>query len=390
MVSERNSPNPKASERSGSFISTEFVLVSVAALILPFLGATFSPPPQSSVHPGLLAALTGLDLWHSAWLTQILVASGIEIVLAAGVGLAFSKAPSNVSRLLVLIFFLISAIGLLCWLAIPSIRGSGNGLVLADFSISLPIYISAVLACLRLVQRSVFDAISIDGASPWLTFRTVVFPLLGPALLVMVLSRLFVLFQEFARHYGLSATVPLGCALAVLAAILIWRAFVAGIFRTSQKKVADRQPVDTIKLLDDSTINLVAVKLRSKEGTQIQMFGEPAWAPLSPELAQQFQQHKVEKLAVGFRPANVQILSETKKTAFHGVVYSFEPLGKLALLTIEAVDGTRVRALVDSSLAFAVDRRISFWIDPNDLVLQGQSSQPAPSHPKERVKEIDG
>jgi hypothetical protein len=63
-------------------------------------------------------------------------------------------------------------------------------------------------------------------------------------------------------------------------------------------------------------------------------------------------------------------LSEPKKTAFHGVVYSFEPLGKMGLLTIEAVDGTRVRALVDGSLAFAIDRRVSFWVDPNDLVFQ--------------------
>jgi ABC-type glycerol-3-phosphate transport system permease component len=392
MASERNSLDPKAPEQSGFFISTESVLVSVAALILPFLGVTFSPPPQSSVYPGLLAALTGPDLWHSAWLARLLVASGIEIVLVAGIGLAFSKAASNVSRSLGRIFFLISAISLLCWLAIPSIRSLENGSILADFSISLPIYIAAVLAHLRLVQRSVYDAISIDGASPWLTFKTVIFPLVRPALLIVVLSRLFVSFQEFARHYGLSATIPLGCALTVLAAILIWRAFVAGVFRTSQEKVAGRQPIDTVKLLDDSNINLLEVKLRSKEGTQIQMFGESAWTSLSPELAQQLQQHQVEKVAVGVRPANVQILSEPKKTAFHGVVYSFEPLGKVGLLTIEAVDGTRVRALVEGSLTFAVDRRISFWIDPNDLVLQGQATRPAASNPKDKepVKDIDG
>jgi ABC-type glycerol-3-phosphate transport system permease component len=383
MASERNSPSPNAPEQSGPSISKESVLASVAALVFPFLGATFSSLPQSSVFPGLIAAVSGPDLWHSVWLAWLLMASAIEIVLAIGVGLALSKTASNVTRLLVLFFFVVSAISLFCWLAIPSIRSLENGSTLADLSVTVPIYIAAVLAHFRLVPRSVYDAISIDGASPWLTFRTVMVPVLNPALLIMVLSRLLVLLQEFARHYSMSATIPLGCALVVLAGILIWRGLMAGIFRTSREEgAADQKPIDTVKLLDDSNINLVEVKLRSKEGTQIQMFGEATWIPLSPEFAQQLQQPQNEKLSVGFRPANVQILGEPKKTAFHGVVYSFEPLGKLGLLTIEAVDGTKVRALVESSKAFAIDRRISFWIDPNDLVLHAQAPQPAPGQPK--------
>jgi hypothetical protein len=79
-------------------------------------------------------------------------------------------------------------------------------------------------------------------------------------------------------------------------------------------------------------------------------------------------------------------LSEPKKAAFHGVVYSFEPLGKMGLLTIEAVDGTRLRALVDGSSTFAIDRRVSFWVDPNDLVFQNWR----PGQSEETVKEADG
>jgi hypothetical protein len=56
----------------------------------------------------------------------------------------------------------------------------------------------------------------------------------------------------------------------------------------------------------------------------------------------------------------------------------------MGLLTIEAVDGTRVRALVDGSLAFAIDRRVSFWVDPNDLVFQNWPPEPSAAGQKKR------
>jgi hypothetical protein len=389
MASEQNNLGPTP-ERSGLCVSAESVLVSIAALILPFLGVTLSSPPQSSVFPGLGAAVSSPDVWHSVWLAGILWASGIEIILAVGIGLLLSRVSSSVSRLLVVVLFVFSAISLICSLAIPSIRSLQNASDLADVSVSLPIYVAVVLAHLRLVPPSTYDAALVDGASPWLTFRVLILPVLGPSILAVVPSRLLVLLQEFARHYGLPATIPLACALAVLAGIFVWRALAAGLLWTSPGKTPDQKPIDTVKLLDDSNVNLVEAKVRSKEGTQIQMFGEAAWVPLSSELAHRLQQHPSEKIVVGFRPANVRILSESRKTAFHGVVYSFEPLGKIGLLTIEAVDGTRVRALVDGSLTFAVDRRVTFWIDPNDLVVQDRESQLSVSQSEESVKEVDG
>jgi ABC-type glycerol-3-phosphate transport system permease component len=379
MASENDNLRPKIASTSEVLVSSESVLVSIAALVFPFLGVTLSSPPHSSAFPGIWAALSSPDLWHSVWLGRFFWASGIEIVLAVGVGLLFSKVTTSASRVLVLLLFMVSAISLICSLAIPGIRSLEEDSVLRDLSVSLPIYVAAVLASLRLVPTPVYDAALVDGASTWLTFSRIMWPVLAPAMIAVVLSRFFVLLQEFARHYRLPATIPLACLLVILVGVFVWRALAAGLLLTFREKTQEAKPINTVKLLEESKANLVEAKARSKEGVQIQMFGEAAWVTLPSELAQKLQEHPSEKFTISFRPADVHILSEPKKTAFHGVVYSFEPLGKMGLLTIEAVDGTRVCALVDGSSTFAIDRRVSFWVDPNDLVLQnrrpGQSEQ---------------
>jgi len=62
----------------------------------------------------------------------------------------------------------------------------------------------------------------------------------------------------------------------------------------------------------------------------------------------------------------------------------------MGLLTIEAVDGTRLRALVDGSSTFAINRRVSFWVDPNDLVFQNWRPDLPAGQSEETVKEADG
>jgi ABC-type spermidine/putrescine transport system permease subunit II len=377
MASENDNLRPKIASTSEVLVSSEFVLVSIATLVFPFLGVTLSSPPQSSAFPGIWAALSSPDLWHSVWLGRFFWASGIEIVLAVGVGLLLSKVTSSASRVLVLLLFVVSAISLLCSLTIPGVRNLAEDSVLRDLSVSLPIYVAAVLASLRLVPTPVYDAALVDGASTWLTFRRIMWPVLAPAMIAVVLSRLFVLLQEFARHYSLPATIPLACVLVILVGVIVWRALATGLLLTFRESTQEAKPINTVKLLEESNANLVEAKVRSKEGVQIQMFGEAAWVTLPPELAQRLQEHPSEKITISFRPTNVHILSEPKKSAFHGVVYSFEPLGKMGLLTIEAVDGTRVCALVDGSSTFAIDRRVSFWVDPNDLVLQNWRHDPS-------------
>jgi hypothetical protein len=56
-------------------------------------------------------------------------------------------------------------------------------------------------------------------------------------------------------------------------------------------------------------------------------------------------------------------------------VYSFEPLGAKSVLTVQAVDGTRIRALVDGHVTFEMDRRVQFSLEPHSLLTFDPDSQ---------------
>jgi multiple sugar transport system ATP-binding protein len=131
-------------------------------------------------------------------------------------------------------------------------------------------------------------------------------------------------------------------------------------------------PASTVvaRLFGDPEVNLVDADLKSKGGTelQLQMLGENVPVPVPADVTQILSRKRREKIRLGFRPSDVSIVLDGKKNAFHGVVYSFEPLGTKSVLTVQAVDGTRIRALVDGHLTFEMDRRIQFSIDPRALL----------------------
>jgi multiple sugar transport system ATP-binding protein len=131
-------------------------------------------------------------------------------------------------------------------------------------------------------------------------------------------------------------------------------------------------PASTVvaRLFGDPEVNLVDADVKSKGGTelQLQMLGENVPIPLPADVGQVLSGKRREKIRVGFRPSDVNIVTDGKKNAFHGVVYSFEPLGTKSILTVQAVDGTRIRALVDGHLTFEMDRRIQFSVEPRSLL----------------------
>ena len=75
------------------------------------------------------------------------------------------------------------------------------------------------------------------------------------------------------------------------------------------------------------------------------------------------------------RPPDIRIAQEGDKGAFHATIYSFEPLGTKSILTLKAVDGSFLRALVDGHLTFEIDRRTQFRIDPHLLIIFDAQSQ---------------
>jgi multiple sugar transport system ATP-binding protein len=131
-------------------------------------------------------------------------------------------------------------------------------------------------------------------------------------------------------------------------------------------------PASTLvaRLFGDPEVNLVDAIIKTKGGTdlQLQMLGENVTVPLPTDVAQILNRKRREKIRVGFRPSDVGVVSDGDKNAFHGVVYSFEPLGTKSVLTVQAVDGTRVRALVDGHLTFEMDRRVQFSVEPHSLL----------------------
>jgi multiple sugar transport system ATP-binding protein len=131
-------------------------------------------------------------------------------------------------------------------------------------------------------------------------------------------------------------------------------------------------PASTLvaRLFGDPEVNLVDAIIKTKGGTdlQLQMLGENVPVPLPADVAQILNRKRREKIRVGFRPSDVSVVPDGDKNAFHGVVYSFEPLGTKSVLTVQAVDGTRVRALVDGHLTFEMDRRVQFSVEPHSLL----------------------
>jgi multiple sugar transport system ATP-binding protein len=126
--------------------------------------------------------------------------------------------------------------------------------------------------------------------------------------------------------------------------------------------------VEVAQLFGDPEINVIDAKLRSKSGglPALQILGENIPLAVPEDVASILG--GTETVKVGVRPSDIDVVETTKAATYHGLVYSFEPLGTKSVLTIDAVDGTRIRALLDGHRTFEVDRRIQFKIDPYSLM----------------------
>jgi multiple sugar transport system ATP-binding protein len=127
--------------------------------------------------------------------------------------------------------------------------------------------------------------------------------------------------------------------------------------------------VEVAQLFGDPEINIVEAKVKSKsrEAVRFQMLGEDWNVSVPEDIDRALEGLSSGTVQVGFRPADVEISSDSK-TAFRGVVYSFEPLGTKSVVTIDSVGGQRVRALVDGHRTFEVDRRINFNVPTTALI----------------------
>ncbi|MGA7393889.1 MAG: ABC transporter ATP-binding protein [Terrimicrobiaceae bacterium] len=147
--------------------------------------------------------------------------------------------------------------------------------------------------------------------------------------------------------------------------------------------------IDVARLFGDPEINIADATLKSSGGSiALQMLGENILMPLPADVARIVNQKQTRKVQVGFRPPDVRIASEGDKRPLHATVYSFEPLGTKSILTLKAVDGSFVRALVDGRLTFEMDRRTQFRIDPRQLIIFDAETQKFVARSSEPVEEV--
>jgi multiple sugar transport system ATP-binding protein len=126
--------------------------------------------------------------------------------------------------------------------------------------------------------------------------------------------------------------------------------------------------VEVAQLFGDPEINLIDARVKSKTGGPpgLQILGENIPVGIAADVVPLL--NGAESVKIGIRPSDIDVVETNKAANFHGLVYSFEPLGTKSVLTIDAVDGTRIRALLDGHRSFDVDRRVQFKIDPYSLV----------------------
>jgi multiple sugar transport system ATP-binding protein len=125
---------------------------------------------------------------------------------------------------------------------------------------------------------------------------------------------------------------------------------------------------EVAQLFGDPEINILDASVKTKGGgqLQVQILGENVPLDIPRDVASRL--NGAGSVKIGFRPSDVNVIDSVNKGAFHGVVYSFEPLGTKSVLTIDAADGTRVRALLDGHRGFEADRRVQFTLDPRVLI----------------------
>ena len=96
----------------------------------------------------------------------------------------------------------------IAWLGSPSL--AMFSLILADIWKTTPFIVILLLAGLQSIPRDLYEAIEIDGAKGWQSFRLITLPLLSPSIALAVLFRTVHAFGIFDLVYVLTGGGPGG------------------------------------------------------------------------------------------------------------------------------------------------------------------------------------
>lgn len=222
-----------------SIIITIGILVPfITAIILSFTDFSLK---SNKIHfvflKNWIKLFTSKTFWHALYVTfrYTIFAVGSELIIGCGIALLLGNLQNRFAKILrvVLVFPLMVApiIGTIIWTLMiwPSIGILQKGLIamginnfawaaapssamftvcLVDFWINAPFIIILVLAGIQSLPKSPFEAAQIDGASAWLTFKKLTFPMLKPYILIALLFRTMAALQEFGIIFSMTKGGP--------------------------------------------------------------------------------------------------------------------------------------------------------------------------------------
>jgi len=107
-----------------------------------------------------------------------------------------------------LLNYLLSLIGMGPWVWVNGSATAFVSVLLVDIWQWTPFVFIIVLAGLRALPKSPFEAAAVDGASPWEIFRLITLPMLKPVITIAVLLRLIDAARTYDTVYLLTRGGP--------------------------------------------------------------------------------------------------------------------------------------------------------------------------------------
>lgn len=223
-------------QRTGWFLVLPAIIVLLLVFAYPIARAFWLSLFTQNLGTQLRAEFAGLDnyarmvgdgrFWRSMWNTTIFTAVSVllELVLGMGVALVLNQSfkGRGIVRTITLIPWalptalmglawawvfndqfgvvndILRRLGLISqgitWLGDPAL--AMVAVVLADVWKTTPFIAILLLAGLQSISNDLYEAHSIDGATPWQSFRTITIPLLMPQIVIALLFR-------FAQAFGI-------------------------------------------------------------------------------------------------------------------------------------------------------------------------------------------
>ncbi len=182
-------------------VAPMIIVVIISFSSAPFL--TF-PPPGFSMQ--WYRKLFSDAAWAESLTTsiEIVVPTGVlamTIGTAAALGLSRSRMPGKklITGFLmapIVVPVIIIAAAIFGVYRIWNLNGTLTGFILAHTVLTVPYVVSTVLASLQMIDEQYENAALTLGASPWVVFRRIVFPLILPGVLSGLLFAMVISFDE--------------------------------------------------------------------------------------------------------------------------------------------------------------------------------------------------